>query len=84
MAYEGERALRRHAIHIAAQLPEGQADALAVLEYCKVLVVSYMGEPGLSYPQPGEIQPRVVALRGSPMAPSRFASATGSPSALPK
>jgi hypothetical protein len=38
-------ALKRHAIQIAAQLPEREEDALAVLEYAKTLVRSFLGDP---------------------------------------
>lgn len=41
-----EAALKRLAIQIAAQLPEGTAEALAVLEYAKTLVRSFLGDPG--------------------------------------
>lgn len=37
---------RRLAIQIAAQLPEKPADALAVLELTKVLVISFLASGG--------------------------------------
>lgn len=40
-----ERDLKRIAIQIAAQLPEHEADALAVLSYAKDLVMGYL-RPG--------------------------------------
>jgi hypothetical protein len=41
-----EAALKRLAIQIAAQLPEVEEDALAVLEHAKTLVRSFLGRPG--------------------------------------
>lgn len=38
-------ALKRLAIQIVAQLPEGEDDALAVLEYAKTLVRSFLADP---------------------------------------
>lgn len=34
--------LKRQAIQIASQLPEDQANAVAVLEYAKILVTEFM------------------------------------------
>lgn len=39
-----EAALKRLAIQIAAQLPEGHDDAIAVLEHAKTLVRSFLGD----------------------------------------
>jgi hypothetical protein len=35
---------RRHAIQLAAQLPEDQADALLILEFAREIVIQFMGE----------------------------------------
>jgi hypothetical protein len=40
-----DAALKRLAIQIAAQLPEEEEDALAVLEHAKTLVRSFLGQP---------------------------------------
>lgn len=45
-----ERELKRIAIQIAAQLPEGESDALAVLKYANELVTGYL-RPGSSGPE---------------------------------
>ncbi len=37
-------ALKRLAIQVTAQLPDSEPDALAVLEYAKTLVRSFLGE----------------------------------------
>jgi hypothetical protein len=42
---EKELALRRHAIQLAAQLPESEEDALAVLRLAETLVRSFLGGP---------------------------------------
>lgn len=41
-------ALKRLAIQIAAQLPEKEEEALAVLEHAKTLVRSFLGDYGPS------------------------------------
>jgi hypothetical protein len=44
---------RRHAIQIAAQLPEAQADALLILEAARALVLSFLGEDHPEQDRPG-------------------------------
>lgn len=78
---------RRQAVQLAAQLPEGRADALAVLEYMRQIAESHLFPPEESYPQPSrgrEDQVRVLELCAGPNSPSRLASSRGKPSALPK
>jgi hypothetical protein len=57
-----DRALRRHAIQIAAQLPECERDALQVLRYAMELANGFLEgrEPKaevIAYPRPGPIGP---------------------------
>lgn len=74
---------RRQALQLASQLPESREDALAVLEYLRQLVDSFVA------PIPaGTQRGRLVALDGLPEAagasPMRRASSKGKPSILPK
>lgn len=41
-----DAALKRLAIQVVAQLPDDEADALAVLDYAKTLVRSFLADPG--------------------------------------
>lgn len=48
--------LRRHAIQIAAQLPENPDDALRVLEFTKQLVEDFLkSQPALDRPLAAEV-----------------------------
>lgn len=58
---------RRHAIQIAAQLPEDPNDALAVLDYARQLVEGFLlgeGPPRLLEPR-GEVLPLFIGLASS-------------------
>ena len=49
---------RRHAVQIVAQLPENEADALAILEAARHLMTTFLAEPRAERPSP------VVAMIG--------------------
>lgn len=85
MSTEREPWLRRHAVQIAAQLPEDRDEALAVLQYCRDLVVTFLTPATGSYPQDDSADhARVIRLRASGTSPSLRASSNGRPSGLPK
>lgn len=42
--------LRRQAVQIASQLPESEADALAILKHAESLIREFLGEAGTSEP----------------------------------
>lgn len=65
--------LRRHAVQIAAQLPEGPADALAVLEYARIIVESFLNP-----------QSQVPDLKSVGSSPRRFAISIVKPDESPK
>lgn len=76
---------RRHALQIAAQLPEDHDDALAVVSLVQELVNGFLvpGEP--AKPGEGAGQRGVVLVMPDPSsAPRSLASANGSPSVLPR
>jgi len=78
---------RRQAVQLAAQLPESRADALAVIEYVKEIAEGHLFPAESSYPQAAKSRKdhgRVLELCPGPSSPSRLASSSGSPSALPK
>lgn len=58
---------RRHALQIAAQLPEDVEDALAVLDLARELVEKFLQVPVLSEPSTGKVVRegrRVLPFRG--------------------
>jgi hypothetical protein len=64
--------LRRHAVQLAAQLPEDAEQALAVLDFARILVETFLSgdhAPGLS---------------SGGITPSRFAISIVKPDELPK
>ena len=62
--------LRRHAVQLAAQLPEDTEQALAVLDYARVLVETFLSED--------------QALPSGGSTPRRFAISIVKPDEFPK
>lgn len=60
---------RRHAIQIAAQLPENPKDAVAVLEYARELVDVFLAKPKPSHV--GQAEGSVLAFPADSGAKSR-------------
>lgn len=78
---------RRHALQIAAQLPEDHDDALAVVSLVQELVDGFLapGEPAEPGDSAGQRGRGVVLVMPDPSsAPRSLASANGSPSVLPR
>ena len=57
MAIKVEGWHRRHALHMASQLPENRVDALAVLECLKELLDGFL-DPARAFSRPEEAQER--------------------------
>lgn len=72
----------RHAIQIAAQLPENVEDALEVLRLAERLVREFLVERAVLTPE--SQRGGVLAFPRPDTAPSVRASSRGSPSGLPK
>lgn len=81
MSNHDEKWHRRHAIQLAAQLPEHPEDALAVLRYATELVEQFLAP---SYPQEAQGRPVVAFRRTGASSPRERAISSVSPSALPK
>lgn len=73
--------LRRHAIQIAAQLPEEQSDALAVLGLAKQIVEEFMGPRG---PAHDARQRERLRSETGELTPRRLPISIVKPSLLPK
>ena len=71
--------LRRHAVQIAAQLPENPADALVVLDFARLLVVEFLSPVH-------DLADRAVGgdVLAFPAAASSRCSASGNPLSIPK
>lgn len=71
--HEEDRSRRRQAVQLVAMLPEDQADALAVLDYAKDLVLHFLEADRdhpvlrLTRPSTGGEEPSTLAMRtGNP------------------
>lgn len=82
MAKHNQAWRRRHAIQMAAQLPENHEDALAVLALLKELVDSFLA-PEADEPRRLDQEGSLVAFPGSSSAPNRRANSNGNPSERP-
>lgn len=73
---------RRHALQLASQLPEGREEALAVIEYLRQLVDTFVAPVATG--QRLRRLDNVAVLSDSGTSPKRRANSKGSPSGFPK
>lgn len=82
MAKHNDSWRRRHAIQMAAQLPDHHADAVAVLALLKELVDNFLSPEAENRPAAAQ-EGSLVAFPGSSSAPNRRANSNGNPSERP-
>lgn len=85
MAKHNDAWRRRHAIQMAAQLPDQYDDAVAVLGLLKEIVDNFLAPEAESNNAPRRLDQEgsLVAFPGSSSAPNRRASSNVSPSGRP-